>query len=126
VNKICKTNVSIQNLKPGRNQTLKKILLVPLLVITLACNALLGAPTAMPTETPTATATRPPTATSSPEESTEVPTEVPTETQTPGPIGFADVRLHPYNGELPAQLADQTKKALAQGLMPVVEFDATW
>ena len=102
----------------------KKILLVFTLAFIVACNGVIGTPTTVLTEMPTATATHPPMATSSPTESPK--TVAPTKTQTPEPVGFVEVRLHPYNGELPGQLTTQAKKALAQGLMPVVEFDASW
>lgn len=40
--------------------------------------------------------------------------------------GFTIVRLHPGDGNLQTMLADEAQKAMSQGLMPVVEFDATW
>lgn len=40
--------------------------------------------------------------------------------------GFVIVRLHPNSGDLQPMLADEAQKALSLGLMPVVEFDATW
>lgn len=40
--------------------------------------------------------------------------------------GFTVVRLHSNSGELQSMLADDAQKAMSQGLMPVVEFDATW
>ena len=46
--------------------------------------------------------------------------------QDPQPTGFAIVRLHPDNGDLPTLLASEAQKAAALGRLPVVEFDATW
>ena len=40
--------------------------------------------------------------------------------------GFIIVRLHPADGDLQAMLKTEAQKAISQGLMPVVEFDATW
>jgi thiol-disulfide isomerase/thioredoxin len=36
------------------------------------------------------------------------------------------VRLHPGDGDIQARLAEEAQKAVELGLMPVVEFDATW
>jgi thiol-disulfide isomerase/thioredoxin len=36
------------------------------------------------------------------------------------------VRLHPGDGDIQALLAEEAQKAVELGLMPVVEFDATW
>ena len=56
----------------------------------------------------------------------------PEENQNPEPTetvkveGFIVVRLHPKDGDLQAMLKTEAQKAIAQGLMPVAEFDATW
>jgi thiol-disulfide isomerase/thioredoxin len=39
---------------------------------------------------------------------------------------FVIVRLHPQNGDLSTQLAAESQTATDLGLIPVVEFDATW
>ena len=41
-------------------------------------------------------------------------------------IGFTEVRLHPENGKLEEMLAKETKNAIANDLLPIVEFDADW
>ncbi len=41
-------------------------------------------------------------------------------------IGFTEVRLHPADGKLDEMLATEAEKAVAAGLLPVVEFDADW
>jgi len=41
-------------------------------------------------------------------------------------IGFTEVRLHPKDGNLDEMLAAEAEKAIAAGLLPVVEFDADW
>ena len=41
-------------------------------------------------------------------------------------IGFTEVRLHPKDGNLGEMLAAEAEKAVAAGLLPVVEFDADW
>jgi thiol-disulfide isomerase/thioredoxin len=40
--------------------------------------------------------------------------------------GFMEVRLHPQDGNLEEMLAVEAGKAIAAGLLPVVEFDADW
>ena len=88
----------------------KKILLVALPIAILACNFLL------PSQD---TATQP----------TEMPAEprnlqLTTERTEYGT--FTIVRIHPQNGEMQSMLAIEAEYAVSQGLMPVVEFDATW
>lgn len=39
---------------------------------------------------------------------------------------FVVVRLHPENGDLQSMLAIESQQANSLGLMPIVEFDATW
>lgn len=39
---------------------------------------------------------------------------------------FTIVRLHPEDGDLPALLAEESRKAADLNQTPVVEFDATW
>ncbi len=41
-------------------------------------------------------------------------------------IGFIEVRLHPQDGHLDEMLASESEKAIAAGLLPIVEFDADW
>lgn len=41
-------------------------------------------------------------------------------------VGFTEVRLHPSDGNLKELLAVEVDKAVAAGLLPVVEFDADW
>ncbi len=74
----------------------KKIMLVFITTILLACNFLFPP---KPTATPESIA---------------------------APTGFTIVRLHPKDGDLKTLLADEAQKAVALGQMPVVEFDATW
>ncbi len=90
----------------------KKLLLILVATILLACNALLPQtltatpqPTAVPGTESTPTASEPPATTLS---------------------RFETVRLHPRDGELHALLTQEAQKATALGLMPVAEFDATW
>ncbi len=106
--------------------SLKKILLVLVLAGTLACNAVLGEPTSTPSVAPTSTQEEE--ASPLPPASVTAPGTDPasTATQTPSPRGFVEVRLHKRDGSLPEQLAAESQKALALGLMPVVEFDASW
>ena len=47
-------------------------------------------------------------------------------TETNELIGFTEVRLHPKDGKLDELLAAEAQKAVAAGLLPVVEFDADW
>ncbi len=88
----------------------KKLTLILLTTFLLACNALLPPP---PTPKPTAVA----------------PTGAAPETRASSPTastGFVVVRLHPQDGDLHIMLAQEARKAIALGLMPVAEFDATW
>jgi thiol-disulfide isomerase/thioredoxin len=89
----------------------KKIILVFIPIILLACNFLF--PPRTPTKEP---AVARPTEEVSPS----------SDSQDPMPTGFSIVRLHPKDGNLQTLLADESQKALALGQMPVVEFDATW
>ena len=90
----------------------KKMLFV-ILPIILACNFLFP-----PQETPVL---KPPTeAPEQPEQKPQLSNER-TEYDT-----FTIVRLHPEDGNLQTMLAVEAKYAISQGLMPVVEFDATW
>ncbi len=50
----------------------------------------------------------------------------PNDAQVVAPTGITTVRLHPGDGDLQTLLAQEAQKATALGLMPVVEFDATW
>ena len=100
---------------------MKKILVIAILFFTLACQTVMGTPTSPPVAEPTAA---PPPSTT--------PTAVPTEaeaspTPTPAPVsGFEEIRLHSKDGRLNVQLEEQARFAAVLGLMPVVEFDASW
>ena len=90
----------------------KKIALVFAAAFLLACNALIPA-----------------TSPSTPEIVVPQPTESvlqPDDTQEVASTGITIVRLHPGDGDLQTLLAQEAQKAVALGLMPVVEFDATW
>lgn len=87
----------------------KKMLIVLLPIFLLACNLL------FPSED-----------TSTPTETFLTKTEIPQETERSESNGFTIVRIHPGDGDLQALLAVEAQKATSQGLMPVVEFDATW
>jgi thiol-disulfide isomerase/thioredoxin len=50
----------------------------------------------------------------------------PVDDQNPQPTGFTIVRLHRSEGDLQTMLANEAKKAITLGQMPIVEFDATW
>jgi len=90
----------------------KKILFV-ILPIILACNFLFP-----PNET--VTQAQP---TESSEKSEQKPqlTDERTEYDT-----FTVVRIHPEDGDIQSMLAVEAEYAMSQGLIPVVEFDATW
>jgi len=91
----------------------KKLPIVLLPVFLLACNLLFPAQ-----ETPS--------------DQQVVPTTIPEERQEPEQMeslkldDFTIVRLHPGDGDLQTLLEDEAQKAASHGLMPVVEFDATW
>ncbi|HLO17456.1 MAG TPA: thioredoxin family protein [Anaerolineales bacterium] len=82
----------------------KKLLLIFVTAILLACNFLIP-------PKPTAT----PEAISGSSDSESLTAE-----------GFTIVRLHPKDGNLQNMLAGEAQKASALGQMPVAEFDATW
>jgi thiol:disulfide interchange protein len=99
----------------------KKLTLTLIAAVLLACNALLPPP-------PTSTTAPAPTLAPS-IQSVPLPTEsasATSELQATAPTGFTTIRLHPQDGDLHAMLAQEAQKAIAQGLMPVAEFDATW
>jgi thiol-disulfide isomerase/thioredoxin len=90
----------------------KKLWVVLLPVVLLACNFLssrLATPTPLP-----------------------VPTiryggaENPETIQEAEGTGFTIVRIHPGDIDAQAMIASEVKKAISAGLLPVVEFDATW
>jgi thiol-disulfide isomerase/thioredoxin len=90
----------------------KKIVLVFVAAFLLACNAL-----------------TPRTSRSTPEAIIPPPTESalqPDNVQDTTPTGITIVRLRPGDGDLQTLLAQEAQKATKVGLMPVVEFDATW
>ena len=95
----------------------KYILILIVLLGALACKAL--TPNPQEAENPAATNEPSPTIV----QSTEAPTE---EASVPAPVGFTIVRLKPDDGDLSTMLANESKKALTLGQLPVVEFDATW
>lgn len=85
---------------------MKKLLYLPLLALTLACQFVTGAPA---------------------RQTTDVPSE-PTQAIV-NPIasrGITIVRLHKQNGDLMEQLSAEAKKAAALGQMPIAYFDASW
>jgi thiol:disulfide interchange protein len=92
-----------------KNTTInKKITLMLVTVLLLACNALLPR-TSRPSSEPV----------------------IPRQTdsvyaQGSAPAGFTLVRLHPKDGDLQNLLAEEAQKAMALDQMPVIEFDATW
>jgi len=90
----------------------KKFLLVFVTAFLLACNFLFPQ---TPRATPGALFATP----------TE-PEAEPGNTPDISPVGMKIVRLHPQDGDIETILAQETQKAVALGLMPVVEFDATW
>jgi thiol-disulfide isomerase/thioredoxin len=84
----------------------KKIVIVLVPVILLACNFLF----------PPESVVTPPTK----------PASQPSDDQILTKTGFTVVRLHPEDGDLQTMLAAEAQQAAALGQMPVVEFDATW
>jgi thiol:disulfide interchange protein len=82
----------------------KKITLILITIFLLACNALLPRTTELDPFAP-------------------APTESGVQSTSDS---FVTVRLHPKDGDLQTMLAQESQKAAALGLMPVVEFDATW
>ena len=116
------------------------ILALTWLTLSLACGPIAATP--QPTTavavipatntpvTPTDTAL-PPTATNTPTITPVPPTETstPPPTQSPSPTlvpPFVVVRLFPSHGDLRTQLAAETQNAVALGLKPFVEFEASW
>jgi thiol-disulfide isomerase/thioredoxin len=90
----------------------KKIMLGLVTAFLLACSTLI-----------------PQTTESAPEIIAPPPTESalqPNDAQEVAPTGMTIVRLHPGEGDLQTRLAQEAQKATELGLMPVVEFDATW
>jgi len=84
----------------------RKIIIVVIPIIILACNFLFPTRESTAQETPI----REPIETNSPQEQS----------------GFTVVRLHPADGDLQDMLSVEAQKAYALGQMPIVEFDATW
>lgn len=101
----------------------KKILLLLITVFLLACNALFP-PLPTPAPTPTLSVAEPMETAIRLTESVVQPTASPLPTT--ASTGFTIVRLHPAEGDLRELLAQEAQKAIALGLMPVAEFDATW
>jgi thiol:disulfide interchange protein len=90
----------------------KKILLMFVTTILLACNFLFP-------QTPIATLE------STVAQQTES-ASLSNDSQVPQTTGFTIVRLHPKDGDLETMLAEEAQKATALGQLAVVEFDATW
>ncbi len=84
--------------------------------VLLACNFLFPIPAA-PTEPPTKAALT---------VTVTQPHLLPTEESVATGSAYTEVRLHPGNGDLNSLLATEAEKATKLGLLPVVEFDATW
>ena len=105
----------------------KRILFV-LLPVILACNFLF--PTqAIPSEQQVVSTIAPSTVAPSPKAPVTLASEEnqkPEQSESVNVDGFIIVRLHPQDGDLQAILKTEAEKAIAQGLMPVAEFDATW
>jgi thiol-disulfide isomerase/thioredoxin len=107
----------------------KKLLLSVAAVILLACNFLFPAKSVPTSNEPAAThlsssVTAP--ASEPASNSTQTTATPTTESETVTLPGFTITRLHKKDGELQSMLAEEAQKAIALGLMPVVEFDATW
>ncbi len=100
----------------------KKITLVLIAAFLLACNALFPQTS---TSTPQPIAPPPTESALQPNDAQEV---VPSSSPAPASAStaFTTVRLHPEDGDLQAMLAEEARKAVELGQMPVVEFDATW
>jgi thiol-disulfide isomerase/thioredoxin len=81
----------------------KKILLMFVTIVLLACNFLFP-----PNVTTTESASQP------------------SDSQNFTSTAFSVIRLHPEAGDLRLMLAGEAQEAKALGQMPVVEFDATW
>jgi len=104
----------------------KKILFAILPIIILACNFLFPPQETTPLTSPTEVENfvekpKPTEASAKPEEKKPQPSTERTEYGT-----FTVVRLHPEDGNLQTMLTAEAEYAVSQGLMPVVEFDATW
>jgi thiol-disulfide isomerase/thioredoxin len=107
----------------------QKIKILTLLGISMfACNFLFPQVSATPDVQPSTTETpivNLESATQTPQNSTSVP-----ETSTAEILvdydDFKVVRLHPSDGNLQTLLPIEAKQATSLGLMPIVEFDATW
>ena len=104
---------------------MKKKLVVVMLFFTLACQTVLGAPAVAPVamSTDTAVTILPTSAPTAPEEAQLPPTLPPTLAPA---SGFEEIRLNSKDGALNVQLEEQAHFAAASGLMPIVEFDASW
>lgn len=101
----------------------KKTLLLLITTFLLACNALLP-PLSTATPVVELSVAEPTETVALPAESIVQPTESPLPPT--ASTGFTIVRLHPGDGGLHELLAQEAQKAIALGLMPVAEFDATW
>ena len=100
----------------------KKTLSLLIVLGMLACKALTPEPQEIPTVAlePTTDAVSEITPQPTPETVTEIVPEPTSST------GFTIVRLRPEDGNLADMLAEEAQKAATLGLIPVVEFDATW
>jgi hypothetical protein len=99
---------------------MKNFLLVPAMLVVLGCNFLFGVPaTATVVIPPTVQSVALPTPSSAPDNAATEPVPAPAH-------GYVEVRLHSRDGALRGLLAVESQKAVAMGMMPVVEFDANW
>jgi len=102
----------------------KKILISILPIIVLACNFLFP-PQDVATQIPPTKVLQSPAEKPQP---TKIPEEKKTQltTERTEYDTFTIVRLHPEDGNLQTILTSEAEYAVSQGLLPVVEFDATW
>jgi thiol-disulfide isomerase/thioredoxin len=91
----------------------KKLLLLLAGIFLLACNFLFPGKSVATSNEPAATQSSPSATQAAESETVTLP-------------GFTITRLHKKDGELQSMLAEEAQKAIALGLMSVVEFDATW
>ena len=100
----------------------KKSLSLLIVLGMLACKALTPEPQEVPPvpQVPTVDVVSETTPQPTPETVTEPSPEPPAAT------GFTIVRLRPEDGDLADMLAEEAQKSVDLGLIPIVEFDATW
>jgi thiol-disulfide isomerase/thioredoxin len=98
----------------------KKVTFLLVTAFLLACNALVP-----PTSTPTPQ-DRIPSHTEAVLQPTDTREAAATSDPESASAGFKTVRLHLEDGDLQTLLPQEAKKAIELGLMPVLEFDASW